>query len=58
MHKHAEDHQFLVDQFNEIKRYIEKHPDDNPDKIILHWIKNYASEYRMFWNNKQEIKEK
>ncbi len=54
MQKHAEDHRFLVDQINEIKRYIIEHSNEDPDKVVLYWVSHFAVEYRIFWKMKHK----
>ena len=40
---------FIQLQINEIRRYIEQYPHENPNTVILRWIEERASEFRENW---------
>lgn len=46
---------FYQAQIQEIKRYVQCHPEENPDQAILHWIEDRASEYRKEWEKQYYV---
>ncbi len=43
---------FIQSQINEIRRYMEQYPHENPNTVILRWIEERASKYREVWEEK------
>lgn len=47
----ADQQRFIQSQINEIRRYVEQYPNENPNAVILRWIEERASEFRENWEN-------
>ena len=45
----ADQRRFIQSQINEIRRYVEQYPNENPNTVILRWIEEHASKYREIW---------
>ncbi|MBF0278239.1 MAG: hypothetical protein HQM13_10625 [SAR324 cluster bacterium] len=45
----ADQDRFIQSQINEIRRYVEQYPNENPNKVVLRWIEERASKYRENW---------
>lgn len=46
---------FFQSQIQEIKRYVQSHPEENQDQAILHWIEKRASAYRKEWEKRYYV---
>ena len=45
----TEQRRFIQSQINEIRRYVKRFPNENPNTVILRWIEHQASQYRETW---------
>jgi len=44
-----EQRRFIQFQINEIRRYIQKHPHEDPEQVVMEWIEESASDFRKQW---------
>ncbi|MGB5297315.1 MAG: hypothetical protein WBN08_01910 [Thiogranum sp.] len=52
------DERYLQHQLNEIKRQIEKFPEEQQEQFALAWIREHAERYRRDWRKKYSPKQR